>query len=90
MPEVVIGEYSFDSSEEIGKGRYSTVYQGRHASGTKVAVKKVNWTALGRGRHDNIVRKLQQALAASKGRKENEHIAALLDLQVCVEVKLGE
>ena len=83
MPEVVIGEYTVDTNNEFGKGKCSTVYVGRHANGQKVAVKKVDWTAISKTKHDNIVKKLQQALSAQKARKEYEHALLLLDFQVC-------
>jgi serine/threonine-protein kinase ULK/ATG1 len=81
MSEVVVGEYTFNTSKQIGKGRYATVYEGIHAGkGTKVAVKKVNWSAIHKNKHDNLRKKLQQSLGVQK--KTYEHVLTLLDFQV--------
>lgn len=83
MPDVVVGEYSFDTSKQIGKGRHATVYEGFHAGkGIKVAVKKVDWSSIHKNKHDNLRKKLQQALGVQK--KTYEHVLALLDFQVCL------
>lgn len=84
MPLVVVGDYSYDPNIVLGRGRYSTVYEGLHSSGQKVAVKKVDWSTINRSKHDNISKKLQQDLAAQKTKrwKSYENTLILLDIQV--------
>jgi hypothetical protein len=83
MSDIVVGEYSFNPSKQIGKGRHSTVYEGYHAgSGTKVAIKKVDWASIHNRKHDMVKKKIQQALELQK-RKAYEHVVKLLGFQVC-------
>jgi hypothetical protein len=83
MPDIVVGEYSFDPNKQIGKGRHSCVYEGHHAGkGIKVAVKKVDWSSIHKNKHDSLKKKLQQALGVQK--KTYENVLTLLDFQVCV------
>lgn len=83
MPDIVLGEYAFDSSKVIGKGRHATIYEGYHAGkGTKVAVKKVDWSFIPKSKHENLKKKLQQSLGVQK--KTYENVLTLLDFQVCI------
>ena len=85
MPDVVVGECSYDPSKQIGKGRHATVYEGTHAArGIKVAVKKVDWSSIPKSKHDNLRKKLQQALGVQK--KTYEHVLSILDFQVCINL----
>lgn len=82
MSTIVVGEYAFDTTKQLGKGRFSTVYEGQHAEkGTKVAIKKVDWSALPASKRDNLVNKLKQAVELHKT-KSHEHVLKLLDYQV--------
>jgi hypothetical protein len=83
MPDIVVGEFSFDPSKQVGKGRHATVYEGYHTSkGTKVAVKKVDWSSIHKNKHDTLKKKLHQALGVQQ-KKVHDNVLTLLDFKVC-------